>query len=381
MKKCLYIGNIGKRDNYSFSEAAILAGNMCGIEMHIAFHSTDLEPLPLSIPNELEKQLGVVFHEIEFDRKPWSLYNIKAFKQLVELIKNENFDFIHCNTPVGGLLGRLAGEKCGVSRVIYQAHGFHFYKGSPIMNWLLFYFAEKWLARRTDALITINQEDFELANQKFSIRNNGKVYYVPGVGIDLCQYNSHKDKREKHRSDIGLKENDIACIAMGDLIPRKNYSVAIEAISVLKEEFTNLHFIICGKGPELENLQQLAKEKNVKDRIHFLGFRTDIKELLQAADIFFFTSLQEGLPRSTMEAMASGLPVACSKIRGNTDLVDEGKGGVLFDPENLNAVVSKMRELLSSNFKGMGAYNLEHIKEFSLEKATEYIFEVYKREF
>lgn len=375
--KLLYISNLSNGVS-SFSLASVLAARSLGYKYYLAanFSGTDKEKLESD-----EKMYGVHFCQLDLARSPYSKNNIKAYKQLVELIKSENIDCIHCNTPVGGLLGRLAGAKCGVKRVIYQAHGFHFYEGSPKKNWLVYYPVEKWMAKKTDALLTINQEDYKLAIERLHMRKNGKIYYVPGVGIDLSLYTRQKDKREKHRSEIGLKETDVACIAMGDLIPRKNYGVSIEAISVLGKEFPALHFAICGNGPELESLQKLSQDKNVEDRIHFLGYRTDVKELLQAADVFFFTSLQEGLPRSTMEAMASGLPVACSNIRGNTDLIDEGKGGVLFNPKSLDDVVKRMRELLSSDFKSMGEYNLEHIKEFSLGEATKSLSEVYQTEF
>ena len=118
----------------------------------------------------------------------------------------------------------------------------------------------------------------------------------------------------------------------------------------------------------------------MSDRVHFLGFRSDIKDLLKAADVFLFTSLQEGLPRSTMEAMASGLPIVCSRIRGNTDLIDEGKGGVLFDPENARECAASLDQLLSSDMNAMSRYNLDKINEFSLEAASATMTEVYQNE-
>lgn len=376
MSKILFVTNIANGIG-SFSKANIIAAKDLGYEFYIAANWTGTSKERIQSD---EKAYNVHIYHIDLARNPFSKQNIIAYHQLVELIKQEGIDYIHCNTPVGGLLGRLAGNKCGVKRIIYQAHGFHFYKGAPKTNWLLYYPIEKWLARKTDALITINQEDFELAQKRFRMKNNGKVYYIPGVGIDLSLYTNHKDTRMGLRKEIGLVENDIVCIAMGDLIPRKNYGAAIEAIGLLKEEFFSLHFIICGKGPELSNLQQLTREKELEDRIHFLGYRTDVKELLQAADVFFFSSLQEGLPRSTMEAMASGLPVACSNIRGNIDLIEEGKGGVIFNPRSVADIVKKMSRLLSSDFQAMGAYNLEHIKEFGLDKIVSSIKTVYRDE-
>ena len=186
---------------------------------------------------------------------------------------------------------------------------------------------ERWLAHYTDALITINHEDYERA-KKFKLKDHGKVYYVPGVGIDTSQYRSDRQIRFEKRRELGLANDDIALISMGDLIERKNYPVAIEAIAKVGK--SNLHYFICGQGPDEEKLVSLADELGIKEQIHFLGYRTDIKELLQAADIFLFTTLQEGLARSLMEAMASGLPCIASRIRGNTDLLNDSNGGILW---------------------------------------------------
>lgn len=376
MAKILFISNIADKVG-SFSVASIKAAQELGYEYYYAANWSGAKKEQVE---KDQKEFNVHIVHLDLSRNPCSLKNVNAYKQLVELIKKEKIDYIHCNTPTGGVLGRLAGNKCGVKKIIYQAHGFHFYKGAPKVNWLLYYPVEKWLAHKTDALITINQEDYELASRKFHLRANGKVYYVPGVGIDLTQYTSLKEKKAKLRKEIGLEETDIVCIAMGDLIARKNYGIAIETISRLQPEFPTLHFVICGKGPELENLKSLAAENKVLNKIHFLGFRTDIKDLLQAADIFFFTSLQEGLPRSTMEAMASGLPVACSRIRGNTDLVDEENGGVLFNPQDIDDVEKKLYQLLTSDYASKGKYNLDHIREFSLDMATESVRKIYEKE-
>ena len=323
-----------------------------------------------------EEEFGVKIINIDLARSPYSPKNITAYKQLIDFVKKENIDYIHCNTPVGGLLGRLAGKKCKVKKVIYQAHGFHFYKGAPLKNWLIYYPIERWLAHYTDAIITINKEDYERA-QGFRLRNNGKVYYVPGVGIDLSQYELPENTRELKRKELGLKETDVALISMGDLIDRKNYPVAIEAVA--KANNPNLQYFICGKGPEEEKLKKMVEDLGVKEQIHFLGFRTDIKELLKAADIFLFTSKQEGLARSLMEAMASGLPCIASKIRGNTDLLDEGKGGYLREVTDVTGFSGCLKKLVDDELvrKQMSEYNLSSIKKYEIKVVKESIKEVY----
>ena len=297
---------------------------------------------------------------------------------MVELIKKEHFDIIHCNTPIGGVIGRLAGKKCKVKKVIYQAHGFHFYKGAPLINWLIYYPIEKWLAHYTDALITINNEDYERA-KKFHLRNHGRVYYVPGVGINTKEYEPESFQRDKKREELGIAHDDIMVISAGDLIERKNYKTSIEAIA---KTDNNIQYYICGKGPLKEELEQLSMRLGVESQVHFLGFRTDIKELLWASDIFLFTTYQEGLPRSLSEAMAAGLPCVASKIRGNTDLISDGENGFLNDPNKADEFAESIIRLAEDVDlrKTMEQSCLTRIKKFDTRISEEAMLNVYKSE-
>ena len=154
--KILYILNIAKKVN-NFSYTSMIAAKECGLQFHIAGNWSYSDA---SERENDEKKYGIRIHQIDFVRNPYSLKNRKAYKQLLSLCKQESFDVIHCNTPIGGFLGRIVGNKCNVHKIIYQVHGFHFYKGAPIINWILYYPIEKWLARKTDIIITINKEDF-----------------------------------------------------------------------------------------------------------------------------------------------------------------------------------------------------------------------------
>ena len=376
MSKILFISNLSNRIT-SFVTASIEAAHSLDIEFYQAANWGNTE---ISQIQSDEQQYGIHIKSFPFSRNPLSKSNFKAYKELVQFIKTEKIDYIHCNTPTGGLLGRLAGKKCKVKKVIYQAHGFHFYKGAPLKNWLLYYPVEKWLAHYTDALITINNEDFERAKKKFKLRNHGKVYYVPGVGIDTTQYNLDEKLREGKRRELGLNEGDIVVISMGDLIERKNYDTAIRAIAEANEP--KLQYFICGKGPEEEKLKALTESLGVTKQIHFLGFRSDIKELLTAADIFLFTTKQEGLPRSMMEAMASGLPCIASKIRGNTDLLDGTDGGFLCKTTDVSDYAEKLKILASDKDlrKTMGRINLVTIHGFNSETVSKEIVKIYEQE-
>ncbi len=377
MSKILFISNISRKIS-SFVTASIEASHDLNMEFYHAANWKNVESDQIHAD---ELAYNIKINNVNISRNPFSGKNLKAYKELVELINREKIDYIHCNTPTGGILGRLAGKKCKVKKVIYQAHGFHFYKGAPKKNWMLYYPVEKWLARYTDALITINQEDYELAKTKLKLRKGGQAYYVPGVGIDTSQYNAASSSRQDKRKELGLKDDDIALISMGDLIQRKNYDTAIRAIAETKNE--KLHYYICGKGPEEDTLKGLAQSLNIAEQIHFLGFRSDIKELLAASDIFLFTTKQEGLPRSMMEAMASGLPCVASRIRGNTDLLENTDGGFLCDTMDIPAYAEKINLLAEDTVmrETMGRNNLITIQKFSTETVTDEIRKIYAAEF
>lgn len=302
--------------------------------------------------------------------------NFIAYKNLMKLLKNGGFEVIHCNTPIGGVIGRVCGKKANIKKVIYTAHGFHFYKGAPFINRTIFKWAEKIMAHYTDAIITMNLEDYEAAKQ-FKLRNEKRVYYIPGVGIDTKAYKDIQLDRENLRKSIGLESSDTVLISMGDLIKRKNYESSIKAIANCNNP--NIHFLICGKGPELEKLKALSRKLNVEQQIHFLGFRKDIKELLQISDIFLFTTYQEGLPRSMMEAMASGLPCIASKIRGNVDLIEDEIGGFLREPNDIKKI-SECINILVDNAElrnRMSISNLEAIRQFDIEYVKKRVGKIY----
>lgn len=370
--KMLYILNIASRVN-SFSHASMLAAQKLGIEFHIAGN--------WGYQNESERMMdeekyGINIHQIDFIRTPYHPGNYKAYKQLCKLVETEKYDVIHCNTPIGGLLGRLVGRKYKVNKVIYQAHGFHFFKGAPKLNWLIYYPIERWLAHMTDALITINQEDYERA-MKFRLRKGGKVYYVPGVGIDTDYCLINEKAKENKRLELNLNLSDIVLISMGDLIKRKNYAIAIKAIAKLKD--CKFQYFICGTGPEENNLKKLVKQLGIESKVHFLGFRTDVAELLQIADIFLLSTKQEGLPRSLMEAMACGVPCVVSDIRGNVDLICDGKGGYIFELDNVDDLVNKINSLVSDDELRIkfGNDNMMTIKSFSVDFVQNEILKIY----
>jgi Glycosyltransferase len=280
-------------------------------------------------------ETGIRVHQVDFDRFPLSQKNNQAYKEIKKIINDYKPDLIHCHTPVAGFLTRFAARKNNI-KIIYTAHGFHFFKGNNYIKNLVFRTLEKCAAKYTDVLITINDEDYEAA-KKFKLKRDGKVYKINGVGIDVEKFKNVQIDREAQRKELGLEEDDVMLLSVGELSVRKNHRIVIKALAELKN--LEIHYFIAGVG-ELENyLKDLAKKSNVN--LHLLGYRTDIAELLKAADVFCFPSLQEGLPVALMEAMAAGLPIIASKIRGNVDLIDESN---LFPPFDSEALAKILKE-------------------------------------
>ena len=374
MRKMLYIANEGSIKSQSFYLSSFLAAKRIGVEFHLAFNAKDFNKHDV----EHLAENGVFFHQIEFSRKPYSLKNLKAYKQLLELCKMERFDAIHCNTPVGGFFGRIVGSKCKISSIIYQAHGFHFYKGAPLINWLVYYPIEKWLAHKTDILITINNEDYNLAKNKMHLKKGGRVEYVPGVGIDAAQYKYNLMVRNKKREELGFSSSDIILISAGELIKRKNYKTAIDAVILAKNP--RIHYLICGEGPLKDKLMNYCQQRNMEKHIHFLGFTTNVKDLMLASDIFVLSSVQEGLARCLMEAMASKLPCVVSDIRGNNDLIKQNVGGFLCNPKDYRDFCNKIT-LLSTDYhmrEEMGASNADIVDSvFSINSVVSYLKAIY----
>ncbi len=373
MKKILFISNLSKRIN-TFSSASIAASHATELSFHYAANWSQTAPELIA---EDEAAHDIKIHNVLINRSPFSRSNIKAYRQIVELIKSEGIDYIHCNTPVGGLLGRLAGKKCKVEKVIYQVHGFHFYKGASKKNWLLYYPIEKWLARKTDAIITINTEDYAAA-QKFKLRRGGKVYFVHGVGIDTSAFSSEHDPNGTVRRELGIGEQDIMLISAGELNQNKNNKVILNAMA--KASAQNVHYVLCGVGPLQKELAELAKALNIESRVHFPGYRNDIPALNAQADVYVMPSYREGLSRSMMEAMASGLPCLASRIRGNVDLIDEGKGGYLCAPDDVDGFAAAINALATDPAlrAQMRAHNLEKIKEYDISVVEKEIEAIYR---
>lgn len=331
-----------------------------------------------NIEQEVESEvtnMGCKVYALKFKRSPLSVDNYKAYKKLKKIIQLEKYELVHTHTPVASLCTRLACKGINDVKVFYTAHGFHFFKGAPIANWLLYYCVERWLARYTDVLITINNEDYERAKNSFKA---GRVEYIPGVGIDINDITKLESEETTKLKELDTLQNVFILLSVGELNKNKNHETVIKALSKLNN--SQIHYLICGQGPSETHLRNLIKELNLEKQVHLLGYRSDIAKICKASDIFIFPSFREGLSVSLMEAMATGLPVVCSNIRGNTDLIIDKKGGYLVRPDDVDGFANAISALIVDGEirKAMTTFNLETVKKFELKNVTKELNRVYK---
>ncbi len=342
MKKMLMLASVASMiDQFNMPNIELL--QKMGYEVHVACNfekgSTCTEERIQKLKKRL-REINVRYFQIDFSRSVLKVNEIlKSYRQVKTLLLKEHYDFIHCHSPIGGVVGRIAGHKTH-TKVIYTAHGFHFYKGAPLQNWLLYYPVEKWLSRYTDVLITINKEDYQRAKKKFHAK---ETKYIPGVGIDVEKIQAVQVDREKKREELGIGKDDFLLLSVGELNKNKNHEAVIRAIAELRN--SKIKYAICGKGLLKEYLEELAEKLGVRNQLFLLGFRTDVIEICKSADVFVFPSKREGLSVALMEAMACGLPCVISRIRGNTDLINEC-GGYGFDVSNKDTLIKKLKEVI-----------------------------------
>lgn len=294
------------------------------------------------------KEWGCKIYPISWNRSPFSTGNLKAVKELKGIIQAGNYDIVHCHTPIAAACTRFACKefrKQGL-KVIYTAHGFHFYKGSPLKNWILFYPMEKICSIWTDTLITINKEDYALAQRKMKAK---RIEYIPGVGIDTEKFkNTVVDKAQK-RKEIDVPEDAFLILSVGELNKNKNHQIIVRAIAEVGNK--NIHYAIAGKGDQKKALENLAMKLGITEQFHLLGYRDDVAELYKTADVYALPSIREGLNVSVMEALAAGLPCIVGKIRGNVDMVQDGENGYYVCPFDTNTVVESIKKAINDDKK------------------------------
>ena len=329
--------------------------------------------------NEIrERTIGVVnkLHVVGTVRNPFSLKNFKGYRDMNKIICESNYDYIWTNEPVMGVVTRLAASKKRRKKqlkVMYMAHGFHFYKGASIINWVLFYTVEWLTSFLTDLLVTINLEDYYRA-QKLHAK---KVEYIHGIGIDTDRLS--KTERTDIRNELKLRNDDFLVLSVGELNKNKNQKTIIKALAETGDD--RIHYLLCGRGDERENLEKLAVRLNVSERIHFLGYRRDVVDICTNVDVFAMPSYREGLPVATLEAMFCGLPIINSNIRGLVDITQNKKSGFVCKANDVKAFAKAIVDIKNNQSLKKSAVenNKETVKPYLIENVKKEVLKLFEK--
>lgn len=370
MEKVLYVATYG--DFFaSFQIDNMRLWQKLGCEVHCAADFTDKNYNRFT---ERVDEIGVIKHQVDFVRTPFSLKNYNAYKQIKSILKDEKIAILDTHNPVASILSRLAAKRIGIEKVMYTVHGFFFYKGASVQKNLIFKPVEFIMARLTDIIITTNLEDYEVA-KKMKVRK--KAYYVPGVGVDVDNILSLNIDKKKKKEELGIPVESFVITSVGECIKRKNHESSIRAFA--KVYTPDMFYIVVGDGELYPFLKKLVKDLGIEKNVLLPGYRKDANEILKVSDLYVFPSYQEGLSVALMQAMAAGLPVVASKIRGNTDCIIDGKGGITVAPTDIDGM-SKAISLLRSDDSlrtKFGRYNIKKVNEFNKQKVLDRNAEIF----
>lgn len=379
MKKILILTTVsGFLDKFEKDNVRIL--QELGYEVHYAANT--YEQNYLFDENEIQN-MGVHIHHIDIAKSPYKIeMNQRALKEVTELIEKEQICAIHCHTPVGGLLGRLAGRRCRV-KVIYTAHGFHFYKGAPFLDRCIYYLAERWLARFTDTLIVINEEDYKNA-QKFHLKNQGKVYQIPGVGLDMKKFRPFSEaERGAGRRKLGIEK--FSLISVGELNQNKNQRIVLQALAKMREDgndISHIHYGVCGDGFLRQQMEHWIQELHLGDIVTMYGYQDSVHEILGCADAMIFPSRREGLGMAALEALSMGIPVIASDNRGTREYMEHGKNGYVCAWDDVDGYIKGIQRMMALRPKEretMRQYCRQSVKRFEKSHTNRIMWEIYHR--
>lgn len=381
-KKALCIASVASNlDNFNRNNVDILLELGYEITLAANFHTKeDINSQErINAFSEEMKSKGIHIIHVDFTRRIGNLkLQWESVFQVKKLLKNR-FDLIHCHSPICAAIVRAEAEryrkKYG-TKVVYTAHGFHFFNGAPLKNWIFYYSIEKLMSKFTDVLITINREDYKRGKKYFK---SGRVYYIPGVGIPVKEFGRSGIDRLEQRKLYSIPENAFVAVSVGEINYNKNHETIIRAVAHLKNK--NIHYIICGIGKQEEYLKLLSRKLGINQYIHFLGYRTDIADILHMCDVFVFPSKREGLGLAALEGMASGLPLITSNVGGIKDYMIQGKTGFINAPDDVDGFANSMNTLFRNpdmRIK-MGKFNREYVLKFDIENVASIMKDIYMK--
>ncbi len=295
---------------------------------------------------------GVAVAPVPFSRHIGALASHwRAFRMLVALMRRERFDIVHVHTPLAAFIGRLAAWRAGAPCIVYTAHGFYFHDRMGRCRWAVFV-ALEWLAGRvTDVLFTQSLEDAAVARRYHLCR--GATIEAIGNGVDPNTFYPETDEKTRcaTRGAVGSRPGRCVIAVIGRLVAEKGYPELFRAIKHVDADL----WVI---GARLESdhaagidhaLVQLESDPDLNARVHVLGARDDVPNLLRAADLFVLPSHREGMPRSIIEAMMTGLAVVATDIRGSREEVVDGETGFLVPVDDAIALAEALNRLVADS--------------------------------
>ena len=383
MKKALMYASVASMiQQFNMNNISLLQelGYKVDVACNFEFGSTITNEKIEKLKEQLTK-MNVNFYQIPVPRKITDFKHLRlSYKMTKDLMNEKKYDLIHCHSPIGGIICRLANKHSkhyDSTRMIYTAHGFHFFKGNNPLKNFLFRNIERYGAKYTDTLITINKEDYAAA-KKFKLRKNGTVEYVPGVGIDIDKINSIQGNKEELCKELNIPSDSILLLSVGELNDNKNHKVVIECLPKLPK---NVHYLICGVGPLKEQHEELAKKLDVLDKLHLLGYKNDVIRIMKSCDVFIFPSKREGLSVALMEAMACGLPCIASEIRGNVDLIEDGVNSLLCNPIEYKEFLNSIKSIDEEIRNKFGKLNVIKTREYDIQRISKEMRKIYEKGF
>lgn len=353
-----------------------------GYQIHYAANMKEEQPL---FSKEEAVSMGIELHHLDIERSPYMFRsNLRALRQIIRVVREHDIDVIHCHTPVGGVLGRLTGRYFRKQRlkIIYTAHGFHFYKGAPLLNNTVFYFVERIMAHFTDFLIVINHEDYESAC-KFHLKKGGRVYHIPGVGLDTIKYSPvSEDTKRKKRKELGLGEDEFFLVSVGELNENKNHVVVLKMLAGLKRSHSDIKvkYGICGDGFFRERMDRWIRQADLEDEVNIYGFTRQIPDIVGCADALIFPSKREGLGMAALEALSMGVPVLASDNRGTREYMKDGNNGFICSYDDVGGFlrgIRKIQMMTSEEKDKMRLFCRESVERFDKKYSNAIMKEVY----
>lgn len=354
---------------------------------YTVYYAADLTHPVYSLKREALEEIGIHLHQISITKSPLRLVqNGKALREVIQLIRREKIQALHCHTPTGGLIGRLAGLCCGRKmKVVYTAHGFHFYQGAPQPGAFVYHTVEKLLARFTDILIVINEEDRQSA-EKFHLRKNGQVFRIPGVGLDMERFAPFtEEERAAGRRKLGLNEEDFFLLSVGELNENKNQHTVLLALARMRrdgKDVSHIRYGICGDGVNRRKLEEEIKLMGLSDIVKIYGYQSPVQLILGCADAFIFPSRREGLGIAALEALSMGIPVIAADNRGTREYMQPGKNGFVCgwnDTDGYVRGIEAVQFMGQKQKKEIKQFCRESVKGFAKENTHQIMWDVYRR--